>query len=106
MHQYGADSDRRLQVPIAAEETDRAGIGPARLALELGDDLHGSNLGRPRYGPSRKTRAQRVDRPKSRTQVAADARDEVHHVRVPLYLHQGWHTHAARHGHSPHAVAS
>src|SRR5687767_4590646 len=39
------DQDIQIQVAVAVEPAEGAGIGAARLAFQLGDDLHAAHLG-------------------------------------------------------------
>ena len=61
LQRHGADQDVQIQRAVAAEIAERAGVGAAPLAFELGDDLHAAELRAPGDGAAREHRPQRTE---------------------------------------------
>ncbi len=87
------DRDARVERAALSRTTgervaDRARVGTATVALELGDDLHRANLRRARDGAGRKASAEDVERRDPVPQLAPHLRDEMCDVREALGLEE------------------
>ena len=90
------DRDAGVEVAVRERVADRAGVRPAPVALELGDELHRPDLRRAGDGAGREARAQEVERPDAVAQLADDLGDEMRDVREALRLHEPLDVHRAR----------
>ncbi len=79
-----AQHDAGIHLTIGAEIADAAGIGAARIALQLVDDLHRSDFWRARDRSGREACDQGTERIVLRVDLAFDIRDDVHDLAVAL----------------------
>src|SRR5215211_5852088 len=77
-----------VEAAVDAVVARGARVGSAARALELVDDLHGPDLRRAGDGPRGEGRRESVEGRQVFSQVSLDSRDDVHDVRVALYLHK------------------
>ena len=101
-----ADRDARVERPARQRVEHCAGVRPAPIALELGDDLHRAHLRRTGHGSGREARTQQVEARDPVAQLSRDLGDEVGDVREPLRLEEALDAHAARHAHTREVVAA
>ena len=78
----GAQHDAAVHIAVGCEIADAARIRPARIGLQLGNDLARANLGRAADGAGGKACEQRVDRVLFRRDAADDVRHDVHDMAV------------------------
>src|SRR6185437_3607055 len=104
-HREGPDENVEIERTARGQIAERAGIGPATCAFELGDDLHAAELRHARDRAAGKYRPYRTDRRHVRSQAAAHVRDDVMHVRIGLGRHELIDPHRARLAHAPEVVA-
>ena len=102
-----ADGDARVHLALRREDVaDRAGVDPAPVALELGDDLHRAHLRRAGDRAGGEARAQQLERCAVALQLADDLRDEMRDMRVPLRLHELLDANRAGNAHAREVVAA
>ena len=82
------DRDAEVQIAREREVADRAGVRAARGGLVLGDQLHRPALRRAGHRSRRERHRQRVQRMELFAELALHGRDDMHHLREPLDLHQ------------------
>src|SRR5215475_10122779 len=80
LDQGRAQDDAAVELACGGKITDRAGVEPALVLLELIDDLHGPDLGRTRDGAGRKARGQRVEGVVFAIELTLDVGNDVHHL--------------------------
>jgi hypothetical protein len=80
----GADCHIESGVTSGVDPPDRAAIGPARVALELGDQLHRADLGRPGDRAAGEDRADQVGSAQAFAQPSANGRGHLVDRRVAL----------------------
>ena len=97
-HDRGPERDARVHGAVRERVEDGAAVRTAPEALELGDELHRTDLRRTADGARREARAEHVERRHAVADLADDLGDEVRDVREPLDLH------AARDVHRPRAA--
>ncbi len=104
-HHYRADGDGGVQVAGKVEVADGAGVGAAPVALQLGDDLHGADLGRAGHRAGGEAGPQGVVGGQIGPQAADHVGDQVHHVGILLDRHELRRPHGARLGYAADIVA-
>ena len=82
------DRDAGVEVAVRQCIADRPAVRPAPVALELGDDLHRTDLGRAGDGPGREAGPQHLEGAHALAEIADHLGDQVGHVREPLRLHE------------------
>ena len=97
-HDRRPERDARVHGAVRERVEDGAAVRAAPEALELGDQLHRTDLRCAADGARREARAQHVERRHALADLADDLGDEVRDVREPLDLH------AARDVHRPRAA--
>src|SRR5207302_7815138 len=105
-HHHGAERDAGIEIAGKIEIENPAGINSAARALQLLDDLHGTNFGCAGHRAGRKTGHQRVETIHVLAQAPAQAGNQMHDVRVALDSEQFLGLHRAVVADAPKIVAS
>ncbi len=100
-----ADQDVEIQIAVEVQPAECAGVGAARLAFQLSDDLHAAHLGATGDGAAGEGRADHRARRDVGAQPAAHVADDVVHVGVAFHAHQFVDLHAAGFAHAAQVVA-
>src|SRR5215210_2638176 len=95
-----------VEAAVDAVVAGGAGVGTAAGALQLVDDLHGPDLRSSRDGPSRERGGERIEGGQALAQISLDGGDDMHDVRVALYLHEALQLHRADLADAPEVVAA
>ena len=82
LHHRGAQDDAAVERSVGREIADAARIGSARIALQLGDDLAGAQLGRAADRPGGEAREESVDRVEFRIEPPDDIAYDMHDMTV------------------------
>src|ERR687893_2476721 len=101
----GAQRYAGVEAAVHAVVAGGTGVGAAAGGLQLVDDLHRPHLRRPRDGPGGKGGGEGVEGGEIAPQIPFDGRDDVHDVRVALYLHKAGELDRADLAHAPEVVA-
>src|SRR6267154_1822906 len=92
---HGAQSDAGVEIAREIEIENSAGVNAAAGSFKLFDNFHRTDFRRAGNGACREARHQRVKAVDVLAQSAAQARNEMHDVRVALDGHQFFNAHAA-----------
>src|SRR6266581_4256738 len=93
-NKYSADDDAGVKVPGEVGVEDGAAIEAAAGGFELVNDFHGADFGRAGQGAGGEASGERGGAVGVGAQPPAEARDQVHNVRVALDKHQALGPHA------------
>ena len=88
LHDHGADGDGGVHVALEVEVSDGAGVGAALVGLQLGDYLHGADLGGAGDGAGGEASPEHVVAGVAALELAGYVGDEVHDVGVALDVHE------------------
>ncbi len=104
-HDRRPEGDARVHGAVRERVQDGAAVRPAPEALELGDQLHGSDLRSPAHRAGGEARAEDVEGRHAVADLADHLRDEVRDVREPLDLHAARDVHRPGTAHAREVVA-